>query len=161
MPMAGTNPDSALSLLNHIDQGQLVEEEMAKYALSYYMAQDKSGLDVDDNDSLIRTAFNWYSKHQEDTLYATSLYYMGKCFMLNDSMEQAAACMERSYAISNSLQNMNVKCLALDKLIEIEEQLSLFKALNDAKDLVKMYDAMPDASTYNKGGCPFEIRREF
>ena len=54
--LAESNPDSALSFLNHINQNKLSEEDMAKYALIYYMAQDKSGLDVD-NDSLIRIAY--------------------------------------------------------------------------------------------------------
>lgn len=158
--MAESNPDSTLVLLNHIDQGKLCEEEMAKYALTYYMAQDKSGLDVD-NDSLIRRAFNWYGEHQGDALYATSLYYMGKCFMLNDSMEQAKACLEKSYSISDSLKNINIKCLALDKLIEVEEQFSSSKALKYAKDLVKMYHSMPNVSTYNKVAAHLRLGENF
>ena len=35
-------PDSALTLMKHIDQEGLSKEEMAKYALIYYMVQDKS-----------------------------------------------------------------------------------------------------------------------
>ena len=118
--LAESKPDSALVFLNRINQGKLSDEDMAKYALIYYMAQDKSGLDVD-NDSLIRIAYDWYGKHQADSLYASSLYYMGKCFLLNDSMEQAKACLEKSYSISDSLHNLSLKCLALDKLIEVEE----------------------------------------
>ena len=77
-------------------------------------------MDVD-NDSLIRIAYDWYEGHQEDSLYASSLYYMGTCFLLNDSMEQAKSCLEKSYSISDSLHNMNLKCLALDKLLEVGE----------------------------------------
>ena len=84
--LAESKPDSALPFLNRINQGKLSDKDMAKYALIYYMAQDKSGLDVD-NDSLIRIAYDWYGEHQDDSLYATTLYYMGKCFLLNDSME--------------------------------------------------------------------------
>ncbi len=147
--LAESNPDSALAVLSHIDQVKLSEEEMAKYALTYYRAQDKSGLDVD-NDSLIRIAYDWYGEHQDDSLYASSLYYMGKYFLLNDSMEQAKACLEKSYSISDRLHNMNLKCLALDKLIEVEEQLAPGKALKYAKTLVKMYDSMPNVTIYNK-----------
>ena len=132
--LAESKPDSALAFLNRINQGKLSDKDMAKYALTYYMAQDKSGLDVD-NDSLIRIAYDWYGEHQDDSLYATTLYYMGKYFLLNDSMEQAKACLEKSYSISDSLHNMNLKCLALDKLIEVEEQLAHYKDLNYAKDL--------------------------
>ena len=158
--LAESKPDSALAFLNHINQGKLSDEDMAKYALTYYMAQDKSGLDVD-NDSLIRIAYDWYGKHQADSLYASSLYYMGKYFLLNDSMEQAKACLEKSYSISDSLHNMNLKCLALDKLIEVEEQLAPYKALNYAKALVKMYESMPNVSIYNKVAAHLRLGETF
>ena len=158
--LAESKPDSALAFLNRINQGKLSDEDMAKYALTYYMAQDKSGLDVD-NDSLIRIAYDWYGDHQDDSLYASSLYYMGKCFLLNDSMEQAKACLEKSYSISDSLHHLNVKCLALDKLIEVEEQLAPYKALKYAKALVKMYDSMPNVSIYNKVAAHLRLGENF
>ena len=158
--LAASNPDSALAFLNHINQVKLADEDMAKYALTYYMAQDKSGLDVD-NDSLIRIAYDWYGDHQDDSLYASSLYYMGKYFLLNDSMEQAKVCLGKSYSISDSLHNMNIKCLALDKLIEVEEQLAPYKALNDAKTLVKMYDSMPNVTIYNKVAAHLRLGENF
>ena len=158
--LAESKPDSALVFLNRINQGKLSDEDMAKYALIYYMAQDKSGLDVD-NDSLIRIAYDWYGEHQDDSLYASSLYYMGKCFLLNDSMEQAKSCLEKSYSISDSLHNMNLKCLALDKLIEVEEQLAPYKALRYAKDLVKMYESMPNVSIYNKVAAHLRLGENF
>lgn len=158
--LAESKPDSALAFLNHINQGKLSDEDMAKYALTYYMAQDKSGLDVD-NDSLIRIAYDWYGDHQADSLYASSLYYMGKCFLLNDSMEQAKACLEKSYSISDSLHNLSLKCLALDKLIEVEEQLAPYKALKYAKALVKMYESMPNVSIYNKVAAHLRLGENF
>lgn len=158
--LAESKPDSALVFLNRINQGKLSDEDMAKYALIYYMAQDKSGLDVD-NDSLIRIAYDWYGEHQDDSLYATALYYMGKCFLLNDSMEQAKSCLEKSYSISDSLHNMNLKCLALDKLIEVEEQLAPYKALNYAKALVKMYDSMANVTIYNKVAARLRLGENF
>ena len=158
--LAESKPDSALVFLNRINQAKLSDEDMAKYALIYYMAQDKSGLDVD-NDSLIRIAYDWYGEHQDDSLYASSLYYMGKYFLLNDSMEQAKACLNLSYSISDSLHHLNVKCLALDKLIEVEEQLAPYKALRYAKDLVKMYESMPNVSIYNKVAAHLRLGENF
>ena len=158
--LAESKPDSALVFLNRINQGKLSDEDMAKYALIYYMAQDKSGLDVD-NDSLIRIAYDWYGEHPADSLYATTLYYMGKYFLLNDSMEQAKACLDLSYSISDSLHHLNVKCLALDKLIEVEEQLAPYKALNYAKALVKMYESMPNVSIYNKVAAHLRLGENF
>lgn len=158
--LAESKPDSALAFLNRINQGKLSDEDMAKYALTYYKAQDKSGLDVD-NDSLIRIAYDWYGDHQEDSLYASSLYYMGKYYLLNDSMEQAKACLEKSYSISDSLHNLSLKCLALDKLIEVEEQLAPYKALKYAKALVKMYESMPNVSIYNKVAAHLSLGETF
>ena len=158
--LAESKPDSALAFLNRINQGKLSDKDMAKYALTYYMAQDKSGLDVD-NDSLIRIAYDWYGEHQDDSLYATTLYYMGKYFLLNDSMEQAKSCLDHSYSISDSLHNMNLKCLALDKLIEVEEQLAPYKALNYAKALVKMYESMPNVTIYNKVVARLKLGENF
>lgn len=62
------NPDSALEILDGIDKCSLDDEEMARYALVYTIAQDKSGFDVDD-DSLLYIAFDYYSDRPEDTLY--------------------------------------------------------------------------------------------
>lgn len=158
--LAESKPDSALVFLNRINQGKLSDKDMAKYALIYYMAQDKSGLEVD-NDSLIRIAYDWYGEHQDDSLYASSLYYMGKCFLLNDSMEQAKACLKKSYSISDSLHNLNLKCLVLDKLIEVEEQLAPDTALKYAKALVKMYDSMQNVTIYNKVVARLKLGENF
>lgn len=143
--LAEFSPDSSLSILNHIDKSKLSEEDMAKYALVYYMAQDKSGLDVD-NDSLIRIAYNWYEKHQEDSLYAKCLYYMGKCYMLMDSTEQAKNCLEFSCEIADSINDIKTKFLAIDKLVEVEELLDPYKALRYAQTLVSLDSAMHNSS---------------
>lgn len=57
--LAAFAPDSALSLLQGMRGTTLSLEEQARYALVYTMAQDKSGLDVD-NDSLLRAAYTYY-----------------------------------------------------------------------------------------------------
>ena len=158
--LAESKPDSALVFLNRINQGKLSDKDMAKYALIYYMAQDKSGLDVD-NDSLIRIAYDWYEGHQEDSLYVLCLNYMGTFYLLVDSMEQAKSCLEKAYFISDSLHEMNVKHLVLDKLIEVEEQLEPYKALRYAKDLVKMYDSMANVTIYNKVAARLRLGENF
>ena len=52
LQMAYADPDSALAMLHTIDRRSLPPAEKAYYALTYYLAQNKSGLDVA-NDSLI------------------------------------------------------------------------------------------------------------
>ena len=54
--MMQEQPDSALHLLQGIDRHTLRGEALARYALVYSIAQDKSGLDVT-NDSLLRIAY--------------------------------------------------------------------------------------------------------
>lgn len=147
--LAESNPDSALSFLNHINQNKLSEEDMAKYALIYYMAQDKSGLDVD-NDSLIRIAYNWYKKNKEDSLYVLCLNYMGKYFILNDSIEKAKVCLEKSYHLANKIGNVYLASLVLDKLVKIEENLNPQKALILARKLMNFYDKHPQLPLRNK-----------
>jgi hypothetical protein len=79
--LTSTAPDSALSVLNGVNQKKLSKAEMARYALVYTIAQDKSGLDVD-NDSLLRTAYTYYNNREDDSLYAKCEYYMGKYYLL-------------------------------------------------------------------------------
>ena len=147
--LAKSNPDSALVFLNHIDQVKLSEEDMAKYALTYYMAQDKSGLDVD-NDSLIRIAYDWYGEHQDDSLYATALYYMGEYYRLVDSIVLAKSCLEKSYNLANKIDNVYLISLSLDKLVRVEGELNPHKAMKLARKLVEFYDKHPQLSLNNK-----------
>lgn len=72
------------------------------------MAQDKSGIDVD-NDSLLRNAYNWYNGKPADSLYAKCEYYMGKYYALNDSSEKRFV----AFPILSKLQN--------DKMITIHK----------------------------------------
>ena len=69
IPLAEKKPDSALALLKKVDQTKLSEKAVALYSIAYTMAQDKSGIDVD-NDSLLRNAYNWYNGKPADSLYA-------------------------------------------------------------------------------------------
>ena len=88
LQMAYADPDSALTMLHTIDRRALPPAEKAYYALTYYLAQNKSGLDVA-NDSLIRVAYNYYAKLPEDSLYARCMYYMGGVLFLE---RQSGAC---------------------------------------------------------------------
>lgn len=69
-------PNSALTLQNTINLSSLPNDEKPMYALTYYLAQNKSGLDAA-NDSLIRIAYNFYKNYPNDSLYGKCMYYMG------------------------------------------------------------------------------------
>jgi len=102
--LTATAPDSALSVLNGVNQAKLSKAEMARYALVYTIAQDKSGLDVD-NDSLLRTAYTYYNNREEDSLYAMCEYYMGKYYMLNNSTEKALKCLFNSIRVAEDFRD--------------------------------------------------------
>lgn len=115
LALAADYPDSALHMLDHLDKSKLDDENCkALYALTYYMAQDKSGLDVD-NDSLIRVAYDYYGKHKTDSLYGKCMYYMGKYYQLNDSTEQSLYCFNKADSACVALKDTAYICLVLEK----------------------------------------------
>ena len=81
-------PDSALRVLQTINRHSLRGKTLARYALIYSIAQDKSGLDVT-NDSLLRIAYEYYCQHPDDSLYARSQYYMGLYYSLVDRVNDS------------------------------------------------------------------------
>lgn len=74
IPVVEAKPDTALMMLDSINQIKLSDKSYALYSFVYTMAQDKAGYDID-NDSLIRVAYNWYRNKPNDSLYAKCLYY--------------------------------------------------------------------------------------
>ena len=131
--------DSALNILNKIDRNELPNSDDAMYCLVYTMAQDKSGLDVD-NDSLIREAYDWYGKKPTDTLYAKCMYYMGKYYALNDSSEKALTCFQRANQTAKAQNDYDIQCLALLQQSVILRNYDVDKAIADAKAAVNIYN---------------------
>lgn len=147
--IANDSPDSALSILNHVNRHDLARNEMARYALVYTIAQDKSGLDVD-NDSLLRTAYTYYSTKPNDSLYAKCQYYMGKYYMLNDSSEKALDCFNRSIFAAKNTGDKNTQCLGLEKLSKVMSNSNNRKALLYATEAERIYGLLPQRSKTNE-----------
>lgn len=146
--LSSTEPDSALSILDDVNQAKLSKSEMARYALVYTMTQDKSGLDVD-NDSLLRTAYTYYNNRPDDSLYAKCEYYMGKYYMLNDSTELALECFQKSSDAAKKLSDKYTQCLALEKLSRLMRQANPQRAVEVAKLAESTYLKLHAASKYN------------
>ena len=108
-------PDSALRVLQTINRHSLRGKTLARYALVYSIAQDKSGLDVT-NDSLLRIAHEYYSQHPDDSLYARSQYYMGKYYALVDSTKQAEDCLRTAIRYAEERKEYYTQYLALCRL---------------------------------------------
>ena len=143
-----TAPDSSLSILNGVKSSDLSKSERARFALFYTIAQDKSGLDVD-NDSLLRNAYTYYNNKVGDSLYAKCEYYMGKYYMLNDSSEQALHCLKKSIDAAEKQGDKYTQCLALEKYSRVIRQTDPQKAVGLARLAEKEYSNLPDASQRN------------
>ena len=146
--LSATAPDSALSVLNGVNQKKLSKAEMARYALVYTIAQDKSGLDVD-NDSLLRTAYTYYNNREDDSLYAKCEYYMGKYYMLNDSTELAMDCLQKAADVSEKNGDRYTQCMALEKYSRVLSQTNPRKAVEVARHAETTYSSIPEASKSN------------
>jgi hypothetical protein len=146
--LSATAPDSALSVLNDVNQKKLSKAEMARYALVYTIAQDKSGLDVD-NDSLLRTAYTYYNNREDDSLYAKCEYYMGKYYMLNDSTELAMDCLQKAADVSEKNGDRYTQCMALEKYSRVLSQTNPRKAVEVARHAETTYSSIPEASKSN------------
>lgn len=147
--MVDSLPDSALSLLKKVKYDELSEKDKAEYSLLFTMAQDKSGLDVD-NDSLIRIAYDWYQQHQDDSLYAKCLYYMGKYYMLNDSTEQAISLLTESSEKSNKIGDLKTESMALEKLSKVYQVVEPKKSLLFSKKALETYARYQYATLKNR-----------
>lgn len=143
--MVDSLPDRTLALLRKVDCDNLSAKDMAEYSLLFTMAQDKSGLDVD-NDSLIRIAYDWFQQHQDDSLYAKCLYYMGKYYMLNDSTEQAISLLTQSSQKSNKIGDLKTESMALEKLSKVYQVVEPEKSLVFSKKALETYARYPYAT---------------
>ena len=147
--MVDSLPDSTLALLRKVDCDNLSAKDMAEYSLLFTMAQDKSGLDVD-NDSLIRIAYDWFQQHQDDSLYAKCLYYMGKYYMLNDSTEQAISLLTESSEKSSKIGDLKTESMALEKLSKVYQVVEPKKSLVFSKKALETYARYPYATLKNR-----------
>ena len=131
-------PDSALRVLQTINRHSLRGETLARYALIYSIAQDKSGLDVT-NDSLLRIAHEYYSQHPDDSLYARSQYYMGKYLWLTAQTDSAYACLLKAKNTSEKERDYYTAYLATDRMRRIAEVSDTALCLSLSKDAYRLY----------------------
>lgn len=142
-------PDSALAILSAIHKEDLSGKVLPAYCLAYTMAQDKSGMDVD-NDSLIRIAYLAYAEDPQSQYYSRSQYYMGKYYALNDSIDEAVSCFENTKDRALEEKDTATACLALERLSREIIPYDQIKALEYAKDAYRMYTHFSRSKVLNK-----------
>lgn len=143
------HPDSVLNLLGGIDRYTLGATDEARYALVYTIAQDKTGLDVAD-DSLMRIAYNYYGARPDDSLYARSMYYMGKYYKLTDSIDKATSCMQKAVEAAEKQGDGYTLCLALERLSDLIVDGNPQLAIHEARRTDSIYSSLPKANIRNK-----------
>lgn len=131
-------PDSSLRLLQTIDRHTLRGEALARYALIYSISQDKSGIDVT-SDSLLRIAYEYYSQHSQDSLYARSQYYMGKYLSLIEQKDSAYNCLLMAKKASEARKDYYTAYLATDRMRRIAEVSDSALCLKLAKEAYHFY----------------------
>lgn len=142
-------PDSALKILDGISTDRLSNDKFATFCLAYTMAQDKSGLDVD-NDSLIRIAYNEFAHNPQSRYYSKSQYYMGKYYSLNDSSENAIACYENAKDYALQERDTATACLALERLSKEIIPYDQVKALKYARKADSLYTCFSMSNKRNQ-----------
>lgn len=147
--LSSAHPDSALILLSAMNRHGLSSHNEARYALVFTMAQDKSGLDVD-NDSLLSVAYTYYNSRLKDSLYAKCMYYEGKYCMLNGMSEKALECFKKSVTAAKSLRDKYTMCLSLNRMSKIQCDINTSQAVKFAKKADLIDSTIPAASQINK-----------
>lgn len=146
--LSGTKPDSSMVILNGVRQRNLSNSEKARYALVYTIAQDKSGLDID-NDSLLRKSYTYYYNRTDDSLYAKCMYYMGTYYLLKDSVEKAIDCLSKSTDNADKRNDKYTQSLALAQLSKALENTEPQKAVSVAKKAEMIYNTLPNTTKSN------------
>lgn len=131
-------PDSALHLLQTVNRRTLSGERLARYALIYSIAQNKSGIDVA-SDSLLRIAYSYYSRHPEDSLYARSQFYMGRYYIMVDSTKLGEDCLRTAARYAEEREEYYTCYLALDKLARVIRYSDEALALEYSKKALQIY----------------------
>lgn len=142
-------PDSAIALLAQCDKKGMERTSRAYYSLIYTIAQDKSGLDVD-NDSLLGYAYRYYKHHKDDSLYARCLYYMGKYYYLNDSIKQSTDLLTGAKMAAERQGDLYTQYLALDRLSMAYAKSNPQKSVDAAKQAYSLFCQYDSTNLYNR-----------
>jgi len=103
-------PDSALKLLQNIEQPQKMKKaERAFYALLFTQAEDKNYIEHT-SDSLIRIAFDYYQQYGNTRQKMESCYYLASVYRDLGDASQAIDYFQQAAAISGS--NTELKLLS-------------------------------------------------
>lgn len=148
MELAQTDADSALQLLQGMDRTTFSDEETALFSLAYAMAQDKSGLDVH-SDSMIRVPYNYFHTRPTHRHYGKCMYYMGKYYMLLDSIDESMVCFKEAIHASELQNDTANLCMAMEKYAMVATLRYPKSSLYYASKAVELYEKYSRATIPN------------
>ena len=132
------HPDSALALLQTCNRRQLSGRTLARYALLYTMAQNRSLIEVR-SDSLLSIAYDYYLRHPSDTLAPRAHLYMGRYYALLDSTKRAEDCLRQCIRLCKTHKDYYTEYLALHSLSRCVWVGDPQQALNYLRRAYKLY----------------------
>lgn len=158
--LVNTRPDSSLSLLSHYEQKKMDRSTRAYYALVYTIAQDKSGLDVD-NDSLLGYAYDYYRHRPDDSLYARCMYYMGKYYYLNDSTKQCLELLDKAHEAADVRGDLYTAYMSLNRMSIALQVSNPQKALSASQRAYSLFCQLDSTNLYNRVYLLMEIGNSY
>ena len=131
-------PDSALTILDTMDRRILKSErQRAHHALLHAMALDKNYIDVSD-DSIARTAVEYYSKRGPEKYEARSLYYLGLAYYYQEKYDKSILEFTKAEEIakkSDSLYWGFIKMGQADSYAKTHNDIEELRSIEDAYDI--------------------------
>ena len=144
-----SHPDSALALLQTCNRRQLSGRTLARYALLYTMAQNRSLIEVR-SDSLLSIAYDYYLRHPSDTLAPRAHLYMGRYYAMCDSTKRAEDCLRQCIRLCETHKDYYTEYLALDCISDCDLGRDPQLAVTYAKQAYQVYMEKCSPIIYNE-----------
>lgn len=132
-------PDSALVVLESMDQNLLVSDEnRAHHALLHAMALDKNFIDVTD-DSLARVAVDYYSEYGPEKYYARSLYYLGISYYYQREYKKAIVEFTKAEEVAVGVDSLYLGFIKIAQSHTHNESFNALEALECLREAYEIY----------------------
>ena len=135
-------PDSALHTISSIDINRNTSERnRAHHALLHAMAMDKCFIDVKD-DSLAKTASDYYGRFREHTNKTLSLYYLGKAYLYNGEDNKAILELTRAEEAAGKDDSLYLGMIKMAQAAVYSNTYNSVEALNCITEAIDIYKSL-------------------
>ncbi len=141
-------PDSALCVLNSMEEARLHGRSLAEYRLLKAMAMDKNYIDVA-SDSLARPSYKFFHRHGPLEMEMLSLYYLGMSQYYAKDSQKAIVSLDEASALAADCGNLRYEAYSqiyLSHLFYADRNYE--DAIKTARHSIDCFSFLPD-STYH------------